>query len=357
MEKDNLVDVPPWEKPLFILPELSEYVRHQDKNHTLPRLLVDDESVPESVPLLLQSHPGLAIVPLSSTFAEAGFMLLEQVDYIDLGIGMEKDAVRIRLRPAETVSPTGDPNYDIAPGRSYELESDDGSFMMMVSADLVESAPVTLTSLKSDDGRDYNPLAMGYCTRCQFIVHKDDSLSPVAAPHLAIGISPFPAVTLVSRDSPDRLLFRYTARFWSAPAPVDGVPLELSSHPGLAVVPIGRRYGAYGLFDMTELGVGPTKDALRLGSLDSVIHHQFHLYQDVAGSRMRLMPLNVQVERGASVRLMGYNTTNTYYWAAYLLSTRLQSSRSSTWTINEDGSVSFLKAHHLVLGCEHIRGG
>jgi hypothetical protein len=362
VHKDDLMDVAPWDRPRRVSrkQQLTDRAAQRgDKNQTRissgePLSLTENETVP----MVLKSHPGRAIVPIFSELREPGFMLLGQENYIDLGVGAEDAALKIRLKTVQPASRSGLSNSDL---KRYELESESGSFLI-VSADVVEGAPVTLTTLFGGlEGEEMLTANAAFITdcdhRCQFIVNTDGSLSPASATHLAVGIAPYPAVTLLPRDSPHRFLFQDAERFWSAPAPVNGTPMVLSSHPGLAVVPISRRsYGAFGLLEMQHLGVGPAQNALHLYSLDFSRHHQFLLFDNMEEG-MGLMTFNMQLERGTAVRLVRYNLTESTQWIAAILSIGIRSSDNATWIINDEGSISPLLAPHLALGCEYIVGG
>lgn len=360
--KDDLMAVPPWERrrrgkeP----PVSRENFSIQKKNETMrPHDLgAHDGKSPhqyETVPLFLKSHPGQAVVPLMDKPVSGGFMFGKQGTYIELGIGREQDAVRIQLRPVEAESSTGESNLS---DRRYHIRSENGSVLIVSSPTSADGAPITLTSFSGVDAVD-DVIASVRFEPCLFVVNKDGSVSPLDAPDMMIGISPFPAVTLVPRNSPHRLLVRQSEQFWSSPAPVNGTPLELTSHPGLAVVRSGSRYDiAEGFAAMQELGVGPGRDAIRLFSIDHGKHHQF-LLSDSDG--MSLASFNLQLDRGVQVRLIKYhlrdNVTDSTVMAAAFLSELVKATGNTTWIVNPDGSISPSKALYLALGCEYVPGG
>ena len=375
---NELLYTPHWISPLLSPPpevwdKLGGAATKQ-KNKTFSSEDDDDDdltassSKEEFVPLLLKSHPGRAIVALSNAATEAGFMMLRQDDYIDLGIGREEDAIQILVLPPEASHHGGEKDMlgRSIMGRRYVLQTKD-KFVFIVSSDIGGGAPVTLTALDqpSTDNTDEDEilgdlLATDYYNddRCHFVINADGTLSPVVRPKLVIGISPLPAVTLVSRASPDRLLFRYADRFWSAPAPVDGVPLELASNPGFAVVPVGKPYRAFKLMTVQELGVGPVEDAVRLFSLDDRVHHQFLLTTKRATENqndkaMTLVSMDLKLENGVPMRLIQYSEKR-QRWLGGILHAMLIDGRNATWIINEEGSISPLNAPSLALGCAHV---
>lgn len=403
--KEELMDHPPWNKRRFLLPDhfVETALGHVKKNQTTTSTIARQQQPSSSqdpttqdnnngdrlsqttkttfsVPLLLKSHPNQAIVVASSSSttaspmpAESGFMLLGQDNYLQLGIGSHRNALRIEWQ----MENSDDDNEDQDSRRAkldsahrFELRTDKGC-VFILSADAMEGSPVSLTQLSSihdDDATDdffneeiiVNAKLHAACDhRRQFIVHKDGSISPATDRHLVLGVTPYPAVTLVPRDSRHRLIFQNAHQFWSAPAPVNGTALILSSHPGLAVVPQSRRrFGAFQIYEMQQLGIGKAKDAIRLRSLDYMRHHEFLLSvpfeRDMS---MGLLPLNLQLEENTPVLLMRYNITEMSNWIAGMLLTGIRATGNTTWIVNAEGSISPANAPHLALGCEFIPKG
>jgi hypothetical protein len=380
VQQDDLMEVLPWEKNrLTILPQLSELVREQqDQNnnsHTTYRTVLEKEfSKNDAVPLLLKSHPGQALVQLQSGPTSGGFML-EQNDYVDIGIGPEQEAIHIRLREPQVLSRKDDTDImhlheqqvlsrkggtdDVT--RRYVLVSEDGMLLVVSSTTLKIGAPVTMTSwlYKADDDGDTELLdshfSMDLDYRCPFIVNIDGSISPYEARDLVIGISRFPSVTLVERYSSHRFIFKYADTLWNAPAPVNGTPLVLRSHPGLAIVSYPIYRGVYGMANMMDVVVGPANNStfltLHLHPLDYRRHHHYTLQDTKYG--LGLVPLNLKLEAGVPLRFMKYNLTESVL-GTFALSTLLYATNNATWVVNLDGSISPLSAPHLVIGCAYI---
>ena len=319
-----------------------------------------DDSNLEYVPLLLKSHPGQAIVTLSDSRDISGLMISRQTDFREIGIGDKNSAVEVLLLDLPDL---GADLKEIF-GRRFVLQTNDNA-IFIVGSTIQEGAPVSLTSLSLPRTRDSRMLtrlqqrSSSYYEeeRCFFVINADGTLSPILKPNLVIGISPVPSVTLVRRDSPNRFLFRFAERFWSAPAPVDGVPLELASHPGFAIVASGSDYHPVPFMTMQELGFGTIDNALRLYSIDSYEHHQFLLTTRSAGYDKLLVTREFYFQTGTPLLLLGYSTSTTDWWSVLLLMfTRfylLNSQGHATWIINEEGSISPLLAPGLALGCDY----
>jgi len=375
---NSLLYRPSWTRPLLSAPpEFWESLgRGTKKNKTSVLVNDNDEDDVEAsspkqyVPLLLESHPGRAIVSLSNSTRETGFMMARQDDYRELGIGDERDALQVLLlNPEFSHDDEEDMFGQSTLGRRFLLQTKDNA-VFIVSSYIGDGAPVTLTSLTpsssdeddSDDSLDAvldDLLSNDYYNdeRCHFVINADGTLSSILKPKLAIGISPFPVVTLVPRDSANRFLFRHVNQFWSAPAPVDGVPLELASHPGLAIVPSSKPYRPFSYMTLQELGVGAAENALRLYSIDYKVHHQFLLTTDTGDkeNKMTLLTLDQQLERGSPLRLIKYSTKDTELgkWFGSLLQLGISVGGNATWIVNDEGSISPLLAPGLAIGCEY----
>jgi hypothetical protein len=227
------------------------------------------------------------------------------------------------------------------------------------SSEFLHGSPITMTSWLpafGDEAPDSAMPELQFFTDWEgqgsFIVQQDGSLSPIQAQHLVIGVNPYPAVTLVERYSVHRLLFKNADHFWKAPAPVNGTPLVLKSHPGL-VVTAGPLYkGAFTIAEVQDLVVAPIGELeiLNFTSLDYRKHHEFRFRTT---SMMELMPMNLQLDLNVPLRLMKYNVSDRKL-ANTLLSALLYRTGNATWIINSDGSISPLKAPHLALGCQYI---
>ena len=113
------------------------------------------------------------------------------------------------------------------------------------------------------------------------------------------------------------------------------VPLELRSHPGMAIVPLypdltARSYMMLGLKNYTELGIGPVKQALDISVAERTIFQR-----DVDGALMALGSGIVEV--GSPVLLTSGNKDDI-------------SLKISHFIVHDDGSISPKEAPHLVIG-------
>lgn len=368
---NTLMYRPSWTRPLLSPPpEFWESLgpgSKKNKTSVLTNDNVEDDVEGSSyIPLLLESHPGRAIVALSNSSKATGFMMPRQDDYRELGIGDERDALQVLLLNPEFSHDSEEDMFGQSTlGRRFLLQTNDNS-VFIVSSNIGEGAPVILTSLtpssEEDDSLDslldeLFPNDFYDEERCHFVINADGTISSIVKPMLVIGISPLPVVTLVPRGSPNRFLFRHAERFWSAPAPVDGVPLELASHPGFAVVPSSRSYRSFSYLTVQELGFGAAVNALRLYSIDYKVHHQFLLTTDNTDkkNKMTLLTLDLQLERDSPLRLIKYSTKDSELgkWFGDLLQFGLVVGGNATWVVNEEGSVSPLLAPGLAIGCEY----
>jgi hypothetical protein len=277
---------------------------------------------------------------------------------VELGIGSEDDSVKIRLR--EPIVESSRLLYSSSDLLSrYSLVREDGSLLIVSSTEFVHGSPVTMTSWLSPTNDDVAPtfeaaelhFFADLEGRGSFIVHEDGTLSPLQAQDLVVGIAPYPAVTLVERSSVHCFLFRDADDFWRAPAPLNGTPLVLKSHPGLALTAGPLYRGAFGIAEIQDLVVAPVGEVeiVNLTSMDFKKHHEFTLSTT---NKMDLMPLNLYVDVHVPLRLVKYNASQASF-ASTLLSFLLLGP-NSTWVINSEGSISPLNAPHLALGCYYI---
>jgi hypothetical protein len=341
-----------------LIQEIQELTIPPDRNQSLRRDSLEISEL-EMIPLVLKSHPGQAIVTLQTSALDGGFML-EQSDYVELGIGPENNAVKIRLQDTSTTSRLMFYSSSDLLSR-YSLVCEDGSLLIVSSPELFHGSPITMTSWllsSGDEAPDSDMPELQYFTDWEgqgsFIVHQDGSLSPLQAQHLVIGVTPYPAVTLVERYSFHRLLFKNAADFWKAPAPINGTPLVLKSHPGLVVTASPSYTGAFTIAEVQDLVVAPIGEVeiLNFTSIDFRKHHEFRLRTI---NMMELMPMNLQLDVNVPLRLMKYNVSQGKL-VNTLLSTLLHYTGNATWIINSEGSISPLKAPHLALGCQYIPG-
>ena len=351
-DEDHLEDVLPWSESNFIS-DFQEMAFPPDQNHSSAKR---DLTRLEVVPLSLESHPGLAIVPLQREAMDGEFMV-EQNDYVELGIGPEEDAVKIRLTDTSVEASLAPYSSSDSLSR-YSLVREDGSLLIVSSTELVHGSPVTMTSWLSPsqiDDASSSEVAKHFFVdlegRGSFILHQDGSLSPLHAQHLVIGISPYPAVTLVERYSIHCFLFQNADDFWKAPAPVNGTPLILKSHPGLAVTAGSLYRGAFGIAEIQDLVVAPINEVeiLNLTSIDFKKHHEFALS---SSNDMNLIPLNLHLAVNVPLRLVKYNVSRGSL--AFTLLSFLIQGPNTTWVVNSEGSISPLNAPHLALGCQYI---
>jgi hypothetical protein len=150
---------------------------------------------------------------------------------------------------------------------------------------------------------------------------------------------------LTSRDSSNALVFERAEELDSGSS---GVPLTLSSHPGLAVVPRNvEKEFKWGGGKYVELGVGSASMALktkmdkhgRAGFIAST-----HVPMPVSDGSTPSMVLDIAMskyQKGTDVHLFGdgmheFSSRNT--------------SGGRSWVVNSDGTISAAMAPYLVLG-------
>jgi hypothetical protein len=150
---------------------------------------------------------------------------------------------------------------------------------------------------------------------------------------------------LTSRDSSNALVFERAEELDSGSS---GVPLTLSSHPGLAVVPRNvEKEFKWGAGKYVELGVGSASMALktkmdkhgRAGFIAST-----HVPMPVSDGSTPSMVLDIAMskyQKGTDVHLFGdgmheFSSRNT--------------SGGRSWVVNSDGTISAAMAPFLVLG-------
>ena len=150
---------------------------------------------------------------------------------------------------------------------------------------------------------------------------------------------------LTSRDSSNALVFERAEELDSGSS---GVPLTLSSHPGLAVVPRNvEKEFKWGAGKYVELGVGSASMALktkmdkhgRAGFIAST-----HVPMPVSDGSTPSMVLDIswwKYKKGTDVKLVGE--------ATHEFRSR-DTGGGRSWVVNSDGTISAAMAPDLVLG-------
>ena len=166
-----------------------------------------------------------------------------------------------------------------------------------------------------------------------------DASLPARPPMLPFDETAFKLV-LTSRGSSNALVFERAEELDSGST---GVPLTLSSHPGLAVVPRGAEKGpvrfGFDKWMYVELGVGSAKWALT-AKMDK--HGRAGFIASTHATPSMVLDISFwQYEEGNEVNLVGEATREDR-------SRDLGGGRS--WVINSDGTISAALTPNLVLG-------
>eukprot|EP00588_Corethron_pennatum_P034102 CAMPEP_0194349516 /NCGR_PEP_ID=MMETSP0171-20130528/107136_1 /TAXON_ID=218684 /ORGANISM="Corethron pennatum, Strain L29A3" /LENGTH=243 /DNA_ID=CAMNT_0039116977 /DNA_START=2141 /DNA_END=2872 /DNA_ORIENTATION=- len=166
----------------------------------------------------------------------------------------------------------------------------------------------------------------------KFIINEDRSMSPKLCPTLCIGVSTYPMVLLVARDSPNRAIFKYSSELLREKgAEGNNISLDLISHPNCALVPaLDQHVMKSGCISYSYLGIGPAENALkaRFSKRNEII------FEIGGGLLMRAV-------------------SNSLAFGNFIICTKdefLMARRGQQFMVNEEGSISPVEAPHLALG-------
>eukprot|EP00588_Corethron_pennatum_P009624 CAMPEP_0194273026 /NCGR_PEP_ID=MMETSP0169-20130528/6448_1 /TAXON_ID=218684 /ORGANISM="Corethron pennatum, Strain L29A3" /LENGTH=1050 /DNA_ID=CAMNT_0039015843 /DNA_START=311 /DNA_END=3459 /DNA_ORIENTATION=- len=231
--------------------------------------LCSEETGTNGTSFELISHPGYAIVRLKDQAALSGNMKWEACF---LSVASKNSAL-----------------HGVYDGQFLQIVPGDFTFFVSGCA-LVEGIPVSIRSPISFNLNTETP-----CTgdekekrklldaASSFSIELDGTVYPTRAPHLCLGLTPYPKLSFVNRHSPNKAIFKNFLQLMSSKISYsenkisekstknqdidDGIKLELLSHPGMAIVPMFDT----GLKKMplhsdnqgvALIGLGPVKRAL-----------------------------------------------------------------------------------------------
>jgi len=272
----------------------------------------------EEVLLELSSHPEHSIAPMGDKFENTMY----HGPVLELVFGPKENSVCA--------------TYD----GDFITRVDDGAVLNVAHGSFVEGVSVVLKpGPRTPREREKHKKIMNR-SRC-FIINSEGSISPLAAPFLAIGISPYSNLRLIKRNSPNRAIFKNAKSLIECQLELkktnnkiisDGIDLELLSHPGCSLV---QTHGwiDVGSFSAARIGVGPNHETLKVHFLQDgqIILHGREGFITVFGRRL--------IE-GGSICL--FKKVPFWYKYCYL-------KQQGSFTINNDGSISPTYAPHLVI--------
>jgi len=260
--------------------------------------LSDRASGSQTVPLDLISHPGSAIVSLDFSAGKNVFSTIGN-GFLP-GIGSKESAMHAFYEDECLHSVENKMVFE-------PFNTQEGAFMYLAVKDM--NKPGT-----------------------KFIINEDRSMSPKLCPTLCIGVSTYPMVLLVARDSPNRAIFKYSSELLREKgAEGNNISLDLISHPNCALVPaLDQHVMKSGCISYSYLGIGPAENALkaRFSKRNEII------FEIGGGLLMRAV-------------------SNSLAFGNFIICTKdefLMARRGQQFMVNEEGSISPVEAPHLALG-------
>uniref|UniRef100_A0A7S1B481 NB-ARC domain-containing protein n=1 Tax=Corethron hystrix TaxID=216773 RepID=A0A7S1B481_9STRA len=174
--------------------------------------------------LELSSHPGYAIVKMEDYYIDPHVWDNISWTAVPLGVGPKDSSLLI--------------NYD---GNKLKCTTDESSFFVGMATLNVGMPTVMRTRLEFQDDRTRQKsqtLIKKFDSASLFSISPDGSIYPVMAPHLCLGISPYPCLLFVYRKSPNRAIFKHISDLinYQPETSSSEILLELSSHPGMGIV-------------------------------------------------------------------------------------------------------------------------
>mmetsp|Transcript_11814 Transcript_11814/g.25890 ORF Transcript_11814/g.25890 Transcript_11814/m.25890 type:complete len:292 (+) Transcript_11814:2134-3009(+) len=174
--------------------------------------------------LELSSHPGYAIVKMEENYIDPHVWDNISWTAVPLGVGPKDSSLLI--------------NYD---GNKLKCTTDESSFFVGMATLNVGMPTVMRTRLEFQDDRTRQKsqtLIKKFDSASLFSISPDGSIYPVMAPHLCLGISPYPCLLFVYRKSPNRAIFKHISDLinYQPETSSSEILLELSSHPGMGIV-------------------------------------------------------------------------------------------------------------------------
>eukprot|EP00588_Corethron_pennatum_P003364 CAMPEP_0194290182 /NCGR_PEP_ID=MMETSP0169-20130528/40700_1 /TAXON_ID=218684 /ORGANISM="Corethron pennatum, Strain L29A3" /LENGTH=979 /DNA_ID=CAMNT_0039037703 /DNA_START=211 /DNA_END=3150 /DNA_ORIENTATION=- len=256
----------------------------------------------EEMSLELSSHPGFSISAMFADYAKN--IVSNNSLYIEIGLGPKENAIRAM--------------YD----GTFITRVEDGAYLTVAFDIYQEGNGINL--------KPKEHVKQKQCAGRKFLINSEGSISPAEAPHLALGVTPYPNIRLVKRNSPNKAIFSTTS---SLPGELE---LELISHPNCSLVKMIHGWIEHWFFKLlplraTPIGLGTNKNKLQLILLEN---GQIISRTDEAGLRV----IEDGLYEGAVLILVQH--------AWYIT----KKSRGQLFSINGDGSISPTEAPHLALG-------
>eukprot|EP00588_Corethron_pennatum_P030542 CAMPEP_0194315132 /NCGR_PEP_ID=MMETSP0171-20130528/11937_1 /TAXON_ID=218684 /ORGANISM="Corethron pennatum, Strain L29A3" /LENGTH=886 /DNA_ID=CAMNT_0039070813 /DNA_START=513 /DNA_END=3169 /DNA_ORIENTATION=+ len=276
----------------------------------------------EEVLLELSSHPGYSISPMFGKFSDSGYSLTGP--FLEVVLGPKENGILA--------------TYD----GTHITRLDDGAELSVAFGMLKQNFGLNLKPGPRTPG-DYKSPNQNVIGSRAFIINQEGSISPARAPYFALGIPPYPDLRLVKRNSPNRAIFKnskllreiqLTSYFSENENVSDDIGLELLSHPGFALVPMGNEWLDTGRFLFIQIGLGPNQEKL-LGVFTQD-------GQIISRNNKANFMVNEGIFReGQPLGLVKYDWTvkNKGDWGY-----------CQYFSMNIDGSISPMKAPHLAFG-------
>jgi len=315
-------------------------VRRDSKNKLRlknPTSLLKDGGGESGVSLELSSNPGYGIVRMSDSYTQVNINN-NSWEYVTLGVGLKDSALVV--------------NYD---GHLIR-NAFDGRMFYVGQGSFYEGMSVTLrSSFKKENDTTESKLTEKILQDANdgwaFTIDPEGIIYPTLAPHLCLGISPFPILYLVAHDSPSRAVFKHFIELSKTKKPqkitveenrniyqsstqqtVDnGITLELESHPGMGIVSLCENIPMYPMVNSRTctVGLGPVSNALT-----AKLNEDDHLLILGKYSGSILWPVTSSSLESGVVLVMTFFTEGDHI----------------RFKVNDDGTISPIGAEHLVLG-------
>uniref|UniRef100_A0A7S1FMA3 NB-ARC domain-containing protein n=1 Tax=Corethron hystrix TaxID=216773 RepID=A0A7S1FMA3_9STRA len=233
-----------------------------------------------SFPLELSSHPGYAIARMNENYTKVSTHD-QSWDYVMLGLGLKNSALVVSY----------DEGLIMHDNRMFRVSLDhfeEGTPITLRSPTKMKDtnelhSPIQMKDTNEEPEQVSNFLPCLNSSAQSFSIAFDGTIYPTMAPHLCLGVSPYPHLVLVSKNSPCRAIFKNFSdlqSLYKIPKKNahsierdqleeqcnvdDGIKLELASHPGMGVVHIfGKKMQtSIASVHIDFLGLGPLKNAI-----------------------------------------------------------------------------------------------
>eukprot|EP00588_Corethron_pennatum_P033724 CAMPEP_0194347638 /NCGR_PEP_ID=MMETSP0171-20130528/106103_1 /TAXON_ID=218684 /ORGANISM="Corethron pennatum, Strain L29A3" /LENGTH=320 /DNA_ID=CAMNT_0039114917 /DNA_START=897 /DNA_END=1859 /DNA_ORIENTATION=+ len=277
----------------------------------------------------LSSHPGYAIVRMRGVYRDG---IVKNLSYKTdmLGVGLKESALEFEHENG-TMSNVSD-GFILSASVATVSE---GMILSLISRmDINEE-----DEFNEEKKRLFDALRAATL----FSIGPDGRIFSTVAPHLCLGTYPYPCLHLVARGSPNQAVLKHFSDLLNlkeSNLPTQGLAnksncafrLELSSHPGMGIVPnhhdlatpLGVLKGCLGV----SLGLGPVEHAL-----SGTINERNHLILSSQVNGFALCVVNKQLDSGNIVACGAFNELASF-----------------EFVFNDDGTISPEPADHLAIG-------